>query len=117
MKKLLTFCGALAFILLIAAGCSKDETGLINNNPVPNTIYMKNSMFNKDSLQVATGDAVIWVNDDNIAHTVTADDGSFDSGNIAPGASYTLTFNTIGTFYYHCKDHSSMKGVIKVLGR
>ena len=117
MKKLLTFCGALIFTLLIAASCSKDDTGANNPNPNPNTIYMKNGVFNKDSLQVAIGDAVIWMNDDNIAHTVTADDGSFDSGNIAAGASYTLTFSTLGTFYYHCKDHIAMKGVIKVLGR
>ena len=116
MKKLLTISGALIFMLLIAVGCSKDDS-TSNPNLPGHTIHITNSGFNSDSVQVATGEFVTWINDDNTAHTVTADDGSFDSGDITPGSSYKLQFNTIGIFYYHCKNHSTMTGVIRVLGR
>ncbi len=48
-------------------------------------------------------------------HTATADDGSFDTGTITPGASSAgVTFNTVGTFAYHCKIHAAMHGTIAV---
>ena len=47
-------------------------------------------------------------------HTVTADDGSFDTGKIDPGASATITVDTAGTFAYHCNFHPSMKATITV---
>jgi plastocyanin len=49
-------------------------------------------------------------------HTVTADDGSFDSGNLNPTQSFSLVFNTVGQFNYHCQYHQSlgMVGTINV---
>ena len=48
------------------------------------------------------------------AHTATAEEGAFDTGNIDPGASATVTFDAPGTYTYVCTDHSSMTGVIVV---
>jgi plastocyanin len=48
------------------------------------------------------------------AHTVTFDDGSADSGNLAPGSTFDHTFATAGTFAYHCAIHSSMHGTVTV---
>jgi hypothetical protein len=45
---------------------------------------------------------------------VTADDGSFDSGTLNPGASFSQTFSTAGTFTYHCAIHPRMTGTIVV---
>ena len=47
-------------------------------------------------------------------HTVTADDGSFDGGPLATGATFSQTFSTAGTFSYHCKIHPSMTATITV---
>lgn len=64
--------------------------------------------------QVAAGTTITITNNDTAPHTVSADDGSFDSGNIAPGATATITLDTAGTFAYHCNVHNSMKGSITV---
>ncbi|HEX5185559.1 MAG TPA: plastocyanin/azurin family copper-binding protein [Nitrososphaeraceae archaeon] len=57
---------------------------------------------------------VLWTNDDAIEHTVTADDGSFDSGPISPGDVFDSTFDTPGDFSYHCSIHPFMTGVVIV---
>ena len=64
---------------------------------------------------IGQNNTVSFVNKDNVVHTVTADDGSFDSGNMAAGATWTNTFTTPGTFTYHCIYHSWMKGTVIVL--
>jgi hypothetical protein len=52
-----------------------------------------------------------------MTHTVTADDNSWTSGSLAPGASYSRTFNAAGTYNYHCIFHSGiMSGTVAVTG-
>jgi plastocyanin len=67
-----------------------------------------------DPLSVPAGTSVTVVNDSLEAHTLTADDGSFSSGELAPGASAVLAFDEPGTFTFHCAFHSSMQGSITV---
>ena len=64
---------------------------------------------------IGQNNTVSFVNKDSAVHTVTADDGSFNSGNINPGATWTYTFTTAGTFTYHCIYHTWMKGTVVVL--
>ncbi len=56
------------------------------------------------------GDTVTWTNTGATAHTVSASDGSWDSGNLAPGASFSHTFTAAGTVNYYCKIHGSANG-------
>jgi plastocyanin len=63
---------------------------------------------------IGVNNTVVWTNDDSVPHTVTADDGSFSSGNLNPGDSYSFTFTTPGTYTYHCSYHSWMKGTVVV---
>ncbi len=70
--------------------------------------------FQPVSVSVSKGGTVTWTNNDSSPHTVTAADGSFDSGNMAPGASYSRTFTSAGTFAYSCAYHSSMQGSVVV---
>jgi len=65
-------------------------------------------------VSLAAGTTVTWYNADTEAHTVTADDGSFDSGLIAPGESWSHTFSKEGTQRYHCAPHPWMKGEVVV---
>ena len=67
-----------------------------------------------DPLTVTAGTTVTVVNDSLEAHTLTADDGSFSTGELAPGASATVTLETPGTFTFHCAFHISMQGSINV---
>ena len=53
---------------------------------------------------------VQWVNKDSVAHTVVLDSGpdsAFDSGDVAPGSSFSRHFGAIGTYQYHCRIHGS----------
>ena len=51
-------------------------------------------------IEIENGEEVVWYNGDNIAHTVTANDGSFDSGDIQPYQEWSWTFEDEGTFEY-----------------
>jgi plastocyanin len=70
--------------------------------------------FNPASLEISAGTTVTWTNSDAAAHTATADDGSWDTGSIAPGASVSHTFDTPGTYTYHCSFHPTMTATIIV---
>jgi plastocyanin len=63
---------------------------------------------------VPAGTVLTIANNDTAPHTFTADDGSFDTGTIQPGATAEITLATAGTFAYHCDIHASMTGSITV---
>lgn len=71
-----------------------------------------NSFSPADVTVMQTG-SLLWVNKDSQVHTVTADDGSFDSGDIQPGSSFGLAFTKIGPHPYHCKYHAEQTGLVK----
>lgn len=70
--------------------------------------------FEPGTLTVPAGTTVTWTNAGNRPHTVTADDGSFDSGRLDPGEQFSQTFDQPGTFAYHCGFHQQMQGSIVV---
>jgi plastocyanin len=57
---------------------------------------------------------VTWSNDDPAPHTVTAEDGDFDSDILDGGQSFSFTFDEPGTYTYLCNVHPDMKGTVKV---
>jgi plastocyanin len=65
-------------------------------------------------LTAKVGQVVKWKNEGAEAHTVTADDGSFDSGSMAPGGEFQFTFSKPGTFSYKCTPHPWATGTVKV---
>jgi plastocyanin len=77
-------------------------------------VSIKNFAFDPPTLTVPVGTTVTWTNNDSTAHTATADDGSFQSGHIDPGQTFSFTFNTAGTFNYHCEIHPNMTASITV---
>jgi plastocyanin len=79
-----------------------------------NAVSIANFAFSPASITVKVGDQVTWTNNDSTTHTVTADDNSFSSGDLAPGATFSFTFTKAGTFPYHCSIHTSMKGTVVV---
>ncbi len=77
-------------------------------------VSIENFAFVAPSLEITAGTTVTWTNNDTAAHTATADDGSFDTGNLDPGASGSVTFDTPGTYTYKCAYHPNMTGTIVV---
>ena len=61
------------------------------------------------------GEPVTWTNADSAAHTVTSQAaGTFDSGAIAKGRSWTLPSLQPGTYAYYCRIHAWMRGQLRV---
>lgn len=81
-----------------------------------NTVAIQNFAFSPISITVKAGASVTWTNKDSIAHTVTETDSQAgpSSGDVAPGASYSFTFKTAGTYHYHCAIHPEMTGTVVV---
>ncbi|MEA2304244.1 MAG: hypothetical protein QOH43_1524 [Solirubrobacteraceae bacterium] len=65
-------------------------------------------------LDVVTGDTVTWSNDSVRAHSVTAEDGGFDSGRIPGGTMFSRTYDQPGTQAFYCTLHPGMRGDVAV---
>lgn len=107
--------GIIALLIGVVAlsGCTQNQQNSTQN--APNTIAIQNFAFNPNTLTVKAGTKVTWINQDSTTHTVTSDNGAFQSsGNLNPGDKYTFTFNKTGTYPFHCSIHPSMTGQITV---
>jgi plastocyanin len=78
------------------------------------TVTAADNRFDPPTLAVQPGTTVKWANGGSHPHTVTDRAGKFDSGDIAPGGTYSVTFQTPGTYRYYCKHHKGMEGTIVV---
>jgi plastocyanin len=83
-------------------------------------VSAQDDQFAPAMTSVASGKMLTWQNDGVEQHTITADDGAFDSGNLDPGQTFGFTFDTPGTFAYYCSIHGGpngqgMAGVVVVL--
>ncbi len=112
-----------AAVALLVAACSSGYDspttpgGYNNGGPTTgtgNAVTISGSAFAPANLTVTKGTTVQWTNKDNIAHTVTADDGSFGSAHLSHGGTFTQTFPTAGTFSYHCAIHPLMTAQVTV---
>ena len=78
------------------------------------TVLIDSVRFKPQDLTVQRGDLIVWTNKDPIPHTVTADSKAFDSGSLAPEASWTYVAKKRGEYLYHCTLHPTMTGKILV---
>lgn len=135
MKRLLksvALLGAAALALAglqVASPANTIRTTQAATNPVAATlvdatsttasVMIGDNFFSPTTTTVSLGTTVTWTNQGTMLHTVTADDGSFNSGDIAASSTYSHTFNTAGTYNYYCSHHggpglSGMSGTIIV---
>lgn len=92
-------------LLLVLIGADK---------PSRQTVTIRDMSYSPATLRVSVGDTIVWKNLDDHDHTVTADDGSFKSGNIRSGSSFSHNFRKAGTYSYGCKYHPRMRGSVTV---
>lgn len=76
-------------------------------------VSMAKYQFTPQTVRIAAGGSVRWINGDKRAHVVHFDD-SGDSPDIAPGSSYERRFERAGEYPYVCGIHGSMHGVVVV---
>lgn len=79
-------------------------------------VAIQDFAFAPQVLEIPVGTTVTWINNDPSQHTATASDGSFDSGVLAQGGTFSFTFDTPGTYDYICSLHPNMTGQIIVTG-
>jgi plastocyanin len=118
---------AVAVGLLVLPGCGSSESGFAS---IPDSgeqfpgevmvdarIDMREIEFAPESVRVAAGSTVSWVNRDAVAHTIVMGTdiyNEFTSGEVEPGATYSRTFDKTGEVEYRCTIHASMAGALNV---
>jgi plastocyanin len=73
-------------------------------------VSIQDELFSPQTGQITAGSALNWSNDGAENHTVTADDGSFDSGVLASGKTFAFTFAAPGAYAYYCLLHGGPGG-------
>jgi len=111
-----------ALSVVLVAGCGKSTTtktttpkttpSTTPSNKGAASVRIVDFSFNPSTLTVSTGTTVTWTNNGPSVHTVTG--SGWDSGQLQPGATYSHTFDTAGTYDYHCTNHPSMTASITV---
>jgi plastocyanin len=99
------------------AGCSSDSGNPYGSsggggNPGANEIWIRGMAFDPGTRTLSVGTTLTWTNKDAATHTVTG--SGWGSGNLAQNATYAHTFDTPGSYPYHCAIHSGMTGTITV---
>ena len=85
------------------------------STPQSKDIVIQNFAFSPSTINIKAGDSITWTNQDSAAHTVTSDSGSeLDSELLSQGDAYSHTFDTPGTYPYHCTPHPGMKAKVIV---
>lgn len=88
----------------------------VSSAPRQHSVKIQNFAFVGGTLTVKRGDTVVFTNLDAAAHTATALNGAFDSGNLKQNQSFTLNTATFaaGTYQYRCTPHPAMTATLIV---
>ena len=109
---------AAATAILGCGGGSSSESSMSSTPAVPAASSGKVTIADFDyappSITVAAGSAVEFTNTDSTNHTATADDMSFDTGDLGKDKSGSVTLSKPGTYSYFCRFHPFMKGTVVV---
>ncbi|MBB6400818.1 plastocyanin [Methanococcus maripaludis] len=105
--------------IVIFAGCQSempvvDSTTTFQNETTA-VVLIEDFSYKPAITTVKVGTTVIWVQKDSVRHTVTSNDGIFDSGLLSEGISWEYTFNEVGTYGYYCIPHPYMEGTVEVV--
>jgi alcohol dehydrogenase (cytochrome c) len=103
--------GSVAPPQLAGAGGTGTETAIGANVSQANVVDFG---FAPGNDLVPPGTTITWTNTGQVGHSVTSDDGVFDSGDLPPGQTFSFTFDTPGTYWYFCRPHPFMRARVVV---
>ena len=112
---LITSILSLMLILVAACGSTAAQPSTSENSAQEVSVKISNFDYEPKDLEVKVGTTVTWTNMDSVEHTVTANDGSFDSGLFGKDATFSFTFQSAGSFPYYCIPHPNMIGTVTVV--
>lgn len=104
--------GVLLLVCLLPAASTFAASGRVQRKAVVHTVVIQNMQFTPATLILKPGDHVTWMNKDLVVHTATAQAAPFDSGDIAPGKSWTYTVQKPGVIVYLCRYHAAMQATL-----
>lgn len=111
----------LGFLFTIPLGSGRQWAGIFRRDPPATAdstaaaqVLVRMIALQPREVRIRAGQAVEWINQDPLAHTITADDGSWDSGELTVGQRYVRVFTRPGRYTYHCRPHPQMTGVVIV---
>lgn len=78
------------------------------------SVEIRNLRFSPGTINILVGGVLTWTNADGFAHTVKGDAAPFASGLLDQNQTFTQTFDTPGTYHYHCTIHPFMQGEVVV---
>jgi len=111
MCKALLISAVLSLLLIGAAAPSRQRQPAMTNRVA---VSIKDKKFTPATVTIKKGQTVVWTNNDDLDHTVKADNGSFTSPTIKKGGAYEYTFTKAGKFAYGCRLHPREKGTVVV---
>jgi plastocyanin len=95
------------------AVASQQPKAVVSQRPT-RTVEIQGFRFRPANITIKRGTRVRWINRDSAAHTVTANNGAFNSGLLRKGETFSRTFRTVGKRAYHCNPHPYMRGSVVV---
>jgi plastocyanin len=102
---------AVALLALPSSGLAMEMNDAASPGPDVSILF---GSVTPTTVDVVAGETVHWSNDSVRDHTVTADDGSYDSGNFGPNQHFNQMFDTTGSYTYHCRLHPYIRGEVDV---
>jgi plastocyanin len=97
------------------AGGGGSASSAARASATPGTeIEIRNFAYEPEALEARVGDTITVTNHDDTDHTVTADDGPIDTGDVAGDGTATFELTEVGEIPYHCDIHNYMTGTIRV---
>ncbi len=114
MKSMLRLLG----VILLLAGCTRADSSKPAQAPIAaaNTVVIDNFTFTPQTLTVAAGTTVTWINRDDVPHTVTSagEPRVLKSPVLDTDGTFTFTFSAPGQYAYFCGVHPHMTGTVIV---
>ncbi len=110
--------GILAGVMCIAIfSCNKSDVTPVSGGDIYKVNILA-TQFDPSTMTMLPGAKITWTNMHTELHSIVSDDAtSFNSGNIAAGASFSFTPTVTGTYPYHCGLHPAVRGTLNVVNR
>ncbi len=95
-----------------AAACHTPATNEPLTTPV--AVAIADRSYDPDPVQAKVGEAIQWTNEDSVPHTATMNEVDCGTDQLSRGQQGVLVFTEAGTYAYHCRIHSNMRGTITI---
>jgi plastocyanin len=106
---------ALGVALAVATlGCASHRVRGGSSTRPTTVVHISGFKFAPAEITVSARDSIVWINDDDFAHTSTADNGTWSSPEFTKGGRYALIAPAPGRYTYHCAAHPGMKASLEV---